>query len=463
MVHHRRFFHHFAVALAVVAVVAACSSGGGNVQPKAPSSTPAPGRATGPALRAATPGGTDVRASGARGDGTGDDTAAFVHAQDAALASGVRAGDGPSGRPQAVVYVPPGTYRLLRLAFRSDVRMEVDAGAVLEQAGGRNIDVKDNVPALIVWDGPPGQALQNVSLVGVNTSSGGRKTLAEPLFPGWSVEPDFTFDLDPATTDANEAVAGLQAVNVDGFSIENVYSIQNDSPPATKQTNKAGWWPGSQKAALGLRGSSATPTDGSVYYDPHNGTVTNWYNVNSPKGYGPNQVNAGHNLSFHHIYTRGGTALRLETDASQGKGFGSELRGVQADDIAGQNCNRAVAFAPHAQTNHDVHVTHVQASGCAQGVLESRDETNKSGEGSFQATTIADVTVTGGDRAQDSRQGTHGLWTVAESEMAFAKDSKTRSSWSVVYTSGTFHCTGAFKRNSDQIMTTDGLQRPKCD
>jgi len=448
----------------VVAAVlmAACTSGRSTVKPPGSTSPTVTGGGASSAGRAPTVGATDVRALGARGDGSGDDTGAFLRAQDAAIASGVRFPDGPAGRPQAVVYVPPGSYRLLRLAFRSDLRMEVDAGATLAQAGGRNIDVTNNVPALIVWDGPPGKALENVSLVGVNTSSGGRKKLAEPVFPGWSVEADFTFDLDPATTDANEAVAGVQAINVDGFSIENVFSIQNDSQPDVKTKNKADSWPGSQKAALGLRGSSATPADGSVFYDPHNGTITNWYNVNSPKGYGPNQVNAGHNLTFRHIYSRGGTVLRLETDASQGKDFGSELRGVQADDIAGENCNRAVVFAPHAQTNRDVHVNHVQSMGCAEGVLESRDETNKGPEGSFQGSTIDDVTVAGGPRAQDSLPGTGGLWTVAGSEKAFAKDPKTRSSWSVVYAADTFRCTGSFKKSSDSIMTTDGLQRPKC-
>jgi len=438
--------------------MAACTSGTSTSHsPRTSSPRTTDGADKMPTTHAQTAGGTDVRANGARGDGTGDDTGAFLRAQDAALASGVRFPNGPAGRPQAVVYVPPGNYRLLRLDFRSDVRMEVDAGATLAQAGGRGIDVNNNVPALIVWDGPPGKALENVTLIGVNMSSGGRKDLAKPVFAGWSVEPDFTFDLDPATTDANEAVAGLQAINVDGFSIENVYSIQNDFQPAVKTKLKADSWPGSQKAALGLRGSSSTPTDGSVYYDPHNGTIANWYNVNSPKGYGPNQVNAGHNLTFRHIYSRGGTVLRLETDASKGKSFGSELRGVQADDLAGEDCNRAVAFVPHDQTNRDVHVAHVQSKGCAEGVLESHD-----GRGSFQTSTIADVTVNAGPRAQDSLRGTNGLWVVGESEKAFAKDSKTRSSGSVVYASDQFRCSGSFKKNSDQVMTTDGLQRPRC-
>ncbi len=384
------------VGLAVLLAASACTGGSSPHKSSAPTLPPLP------ALIHKTPGATDVKAHGARGDGSGDDTAAFLRAEDAALAAKVRFADGPAKRPQAVVYVPPGTYRLLRLTFRSDIRMEVDAGAVLEQAGGRDIPVQNNAPALIQWDGPPGHALTNVSLVGVESANGGRKALAQPLFKGFQVDGDFTFDLDPKFTNSNDAVTGLQALNVDGFLIQNVYSIENDSQPRVAPKNKDDWWPQSRKAALGLRERSDTPSDGSVYYDPHNGTIENWYNVHGPKGFGPNQINAGHNLVFRHIFTRGGTTLRLETDASQGKSFASEVRGLQADDIAGENCNRVVAFVPHAQTNTDVHVSHVQSVGCFAGVLESFDETNKQSPGKFVDTTISDVTVVGGDHAQDS-------------------------------------------------------------
>jgi hypothetical protein len=407
-----------------------------------------------------TPGVVDVRASGARGDGTGDDTAAFLRAEDAAVAATVRFPNGPSARPQAVVYVPPGTYRLLRLAFRSDLRMEVDAAAVLEQAGGRDIDVSQ-VPALIDWDGPPGDALKNVSLVGVNSSAGGRKQLAEPLFAGWSVDPDFTFDLDPAHTNSNVAVTGVQALNVDGFLIQNVYSIENDFQPKSAPTGKQDWWPQSRKAALGLRERADTPPDGSVYYDPHNGTVENWYNVHGPKGFGPNQVNAGHNLTFRHIFSRGGTTMRFETDASLGKSFASEVRGVEADDIAGENCNRAVAFVPHAQSNADVHVKDVVARGCADAVLESFDEKTKQAPGKFTDSTISNVTVVSTNGAQDSKRNSDGLWAIDTSEKAFAKDGPTRRLWSVTYT-GDFSCSGTFKSASDPVMTPQGFVRPKC-
>lgn len=446
---------YLTVGLAVLLAASACTGGSRPHESSAPTLPPLP------ALVHKTPGATDVKSTGARGDGHGNDTAAFLRAEDAALTSKVRFADGPGKRPQAVVYVPPGSYRLLRLAFRSDIRMEVDAGAVLEQAGGRNIPVTDNAPALIDWDGPPGHALTNVSLVGVGSATGGRKSLAQPLFKGWQVDGDFTFDLDPKYTDSNDAVTGLQALNVDGFLIENVYSIENDTQPSVAPKNKNDWWPQSRKAAMGLRERSDTPSNGSVYYDPHNGTIENWYNVHAPKGYGPNQVNAGHNLVMRHIFSRGGTSLRLETDASQGKSFASEIRGLRADDIAGEDCNRVVAFVPHAQTNIDVHVSHVQSVGCFAAVLESFDETNKQAPGKFVDSTISDVTVIGTDHAQDSIPNSDGLWKDGPSQKAFAKDGQTRHLWSVIY-SGTVKCSGTFSDPSDRIMMKQGFQKPKC-
>jgi pectate lyase-like protein len=408
-----------------------------------------------------TAGAVSVRSYGAAGDGSRDDTAAFLKAEDAALKSTVRFGPGPTGASQAVVYVPPGTYRLIRLPFRSNVRMEIDAAAVLEQAGGRYVSTKDSVASLIVWDGPDASPLTNVTLIGVNQSTGGIKASADPVFAGWSLAPDFTFNLDPAATDASVKVAALQAINVTGFLIQNVFSIQNDTEPATLPSTEDGWWPSTRKAALGLKEKADTPSDGSVYYDPHNGTVSNWYNIHGPKGFGPNQVNAGHNLAFGHVFSRGGTALRLETDASQGKSFAAELRSVTADDVAGLDCNRAVSFSPHSQFNYDVHVTNVQALGCAQGVVESIDENSKLPPGAFVNSTIANVSVTAGAHAQNG-SSPNGLWTVGTSDRAFAKDKSRQAAWSVVYSTGTYSCRGTFVSVSNLISTPNGLVAPVC-
>lgn len=410
---------------------------------------------------AATAGATSVLAYGADSTGVADSTAAFLRAEDAALASSVRFAAGPGGLPQAVVYVPPGTYRLLRLQFRSNIRMEVSSGAVLEQAGGRYA-AKSSGPAVIVWNGPAGAPLCNVTLIGVADSSAGPKDLAAPLYPGWTVDSDFTFNLDPATTGSSDLVNGVQMLNVDGFLIQNVFSIQNDSQPATAPTTDDGWWPQTRKAALSLASRSDTPLGGPAFYDPHNGTIANWYNVHGPKGFGANQVNGGHNVTFEHIFSRGGSAMRFETDASQGKRFGAEVRGVYASDIAGQDCNRTVIFAPHSQWNYDVHVVGVQSDGCGQGVQESVDETNKYPAGGFVDSTIADVHVTAGPRAQLGRPGTVGMWTVGESDRAFAKDLYASGGWAVLYTAGTFSCSGVFTSKPNPVMTTAGLVKAVC-
>ena len=414
---------------------------------------------------APTPGAVSVRDHGANGLGTGDDTAAFAAAMAAAVDTGAaRYAAGPTGAPQGIVYVPPGTYRLLNLTFPSNLRMEVDAGAVLQQAGGRYAQSLPEYPApgpaVILWDGPPGAPLRNVSLVGVGTSTGGLKSLADPVAPGWSVDESFTFHLDPQATDANNIVSGLMAMNVDGFLVANVFSVQNDFQPTTKPVTNADWWPGSRKAALGLRARSDSPVDRSAFYDPHNGTIANWYNVRSPRGYGPNQINSGHNLTITHVYSRGGTALRLETDSSNQVKFGSELRSIHASDIFGENCNRAVAFSPHFQNNYDVHVTGVRAKSCNQGIVEAVDkEIDPVRRGAFLQSTVAGVSVTGGPGAQIPTPDGSGRWKSGTSSQAFGRDA---APWAVTYARADLTCGGSFLWPSDPILTAEGWFQPAC-
>ena len=413
-----------------------------------------------------TPGAANVRDFGALGTGNGDDTPAFAAALVAANQAGrVRYANGPDGTAQGVVYVPAGTYRLLNLTFPSNTRMEVDAGAVLEQAGGRNATsppgYSSPAPSLILWNGAPGKPLRNVTLTGVGTATGGAKSVADPVAPGWSITTSFTLNLDPQATNANNLVAGIMALNVDGFQITNVFSIQNDFQPTVNPTTNAEWWPSSRKAALELRARSDSPADKSQFYDPHNGTITNWYNVHSPRGYGPDQINSAHNISLSHIFTQGGSALRIETDNSNQIKFGSEVRSVFADDVTALNCNRAVAFAPHFQTNVDVHVTHVQASSCYQGVTEAIDEGIPADRrGSFINSTISDVTVTGGTHAQDPSLVQKGLWIVGTSFQAFGRESQ--DTWAVTYTAGSVSCSGGFLWPSDPLSTTLGVVQPAC-
>jgi hypothetical protein len=342
--------------------------------------------------------------------------------------------------------------------------MEVDAGAVLEQAGGTGATspahYRNQGPAVVLWDGPAGSPLTNVSLVGVGTSSGGVKSLASPVAAGWSIANSFTFDLDPQATSANNLVSGLMAMNVNGFLVANVFSIQNDYLPPSLPSSNAGWWPSSRKAALGLRAQSDSPVDHSAFYDPQNGTVTNWYNIDSPPGYGPNQVDSAQNVTLSQIYSQGGTALRLETDNSNQEAFGSELNGITASDIEGVDCNRAVSFSPHFQTNYNVNVSGVSALDCYQGIIEADQKSiPASKRGAFLDSTVSGVTVVGGPGAEVPA-GNGGLWTVGTSYQAFARAKA--NSWAVTYTAGSFACNGAFKRPSDAIVTGAGTVRPTC-
>ncbi len=408
---------------------------------------------------------TSVRSTGALGDGTGDDTAAFSAAMDAALANSHRVSGGPSGQPQAVVYVPPGTYRLYRLTFKSDVRLEVDAGAVLEQAGGvdagRN---KSDAPFLIIWDGTSATVpLRNVSVVGVGTHAGGVKDLASPVEPGWDIDNSFTMNLDPKTTNANQKLGAIQLLYVDGFLIQNLFSIQNATvpdPAAVKASGGSYPWPTTDKAAILLRPRNDSPANGP-FADPHNGSIVHHYNINGPYGYGPNQITSGHNIRISQVYSSGGTALRLETDATKKKSFGGEVRGLTADTIMGVNCNRAVSFAPHGQKNYDVHVTHVVARGCHQGVIESIDESlGAAVRGGFWNSTISMVTVVDGPAAQDPVQlgGSAGAWKIGPSVQSFARDAK--ATWAVVYSN--LSCRGPFASPASPIMAGATRQIPSC-
>jgi hypothetical protein len=396
----------------------------------------------------------DPEATRVQTDGSGDETAAFSAAIDAALKSSYRRPGGPDGKPQAVVYVPPGVHRILRLPFRDNVRLEVDAGAVLQQAGGRNAK-GGRSKYLVVWDGPDADTpLRNVSIVGVGAHDGDVKQQANPVESGWSITNAFTMNLDPKATDASDKVSGIELLNVDGFLIENVLSIQN----ADEHTPK---WPTSAKAVFVLRPRDDSPIDGP-FAQPRHGAIVHHYNVDSPRGYGPNQIGGATDVRVAGVFSRGGTALRLETDATKKKGFGGEIRGLQADTIVGVDCNRAVSFAPHAQKNYDVHVKSVVARGCSQGVIESDDEKlGKAKRGGFYDSTISDVTVTSGDAAQNPAKeggGSQGAWIPGKSTSAFARDETAK--WSVAYRD--VHCTGAFTRKSGRIMLDGSMTGPMC-
>ena len=232
---------------------------------------------------------------GAQPAGGGDSSQAFTQALSAAThrAAGP---PGPSGEPQGIVEVPAGTYRLENVAFPSNVRMEVDAGAVIEV-------VKGGDGAAFLWQ----DGVTNVSLVGVGSTAEGKPDAAA----GWNVDGSFTFDLDPAQTGTGADARGLSVLWAKDFLVQNVVIRQGSSC-----TSCGTQYPNSNSAGITLRSQPGSSEARPLI--PRRGTLKNVYTVSAPPGYGPVQFGSGVGIHIDGMYSQGGTALRLETDAAEG-------------------------------------------------------------------------------------------------------------------------------------------------
>ena len=193
--------------------------------------------------------------------------------------------------------MPAGTYRLENVVFPSNVRMEVDAGAVIEV-------VKGGDGTAFLWQ----DGVTNVSLVGVGSSTAGKPDAAG----GWNVDGSFTFDLDPAQTGTGADARGLSVLWAKDFLVQNVV-IRQGSSCASCGTE----FPNSNSAGITLRSQPGSSEARPLI--PRRGTLENVYAVNAPPGYGPVQFGSGVGIRVDGMYSQGGTALRLETDAQKGR------------------------------------------------------------------------------------------------------------------------------------------------
>jgi hypothetical protein len=351
-----------------------------------------------------------------------DDTAAFRAAITAAVSTSPRCYlAGPSDAPQAVVYVPPGTYHLSNLRFPSNLRIEVSAGATLALPPNRPAVPSKTWTPMIVWDSTTASSpIVNVSLVGVGRQQSASKQRAVlssvTRLRGFDIAGYFTMNLDPMTTNASNYGTGVNLVNVRHFLIANIFTIQNATPAKVSAITQ---WPTSSRAVFQLYSRPDSPV-GGPFYDPQYGVIENQVNVNSPPGYGPNQVNSGLHLTFRNIYARGRTTLRLETDGSNNRA-GVGTRGARVSDIAadwltGENCNRVLALTPHAQRNGNVSVGTASSYSCAQSVASIIDpDLPTSRRGSFGHVVVRALTAVSGTEAQLS--STTNLWAVGRSMM----------------------------------------------
>lgn len=369
----------------------------------------------------------NVKNFGASGADDLDDSTAFASAI-AAAAAGAR--DFPAGpaldgagttRPQAIVYVPAGTYYLSKVYLESNVRIEIDANTVLRSGANAAekcqalfyLDTLDSGTKLASAEPPT----TNVSLVGVGTSVESRS-----VDPAWDATHSFVLDDDPThqicakKTNADGSAATASVLppmilvrNVTGFQLENIYSVQSYGPYPTIdgspkyypsnvivfQSGLAGNFRVVKGAGGTTRYSASDQTPVSEFTHPRFGLYRNHVNLNAPAGYGPAQFQSGEDLTVEGIYSRGGVALRLETDVAgnaldpdsqagspcenySGTGpdyrcyaWGAKLDRVRASKIKCVSGNAGLYLAAHGQLNGSVSVSGLSTENCFTGISES--------------------------------------------------------------------------------------------
>ncbi|MBS1962279.1 MAG: hypothetical protein JST04_08695 [Bdellovibrionales bacterium] len=402
---------------------------------------------------------TNVLDLGASGSDAKDDSSAFASAISAAstavtdFPAGPRLDAAGTTKPQAIVYVPKGTYYLSKVYLASNVRLEIDANAVLRGGADPNVkcqnllilDTKNSSNSLASAEPP----ITNVSIVGVGTATDVRDSI-----PEFDVSHSFTLDDDPThqicgwktNGDGSLADAGvippmIMVRNVTGFLFENLYSVQSyDAYPIINGVPKN--FPanvvvfqsavgGNYNVVKGAGGTTQYPkkqqTPVSQFTHPRYGIYRNHVNLNAPAGYGPAQIQSGENLTFEGMYSRGGVAMRFETDVAgnaldpdndpnspcknyNGSGpdyrcyaWGAKLDVIKATRIRCVNGNAGLYLAAHGQVNGTVSIDDLRTDHCYTGISESANssEWNSTGDshlltGQFLPT-IGSVTIVGSD------------------------------------------------------------------
>jgi len=307
--------------------------------------------------------GTNVRAFGATGNGTSNDTAAFERA----MAEAARVG--------GVIYVPaPGNYRIANVKPPSNTHLEVQAGASLKKYSSAN-------GPLFNVQGPNDTTFaNNIHIEGVGGT--------------------FTMNLN----DAGQETAGIRYRNVRNFSLRNMLCIQNNDNPRQEA-------PTSRRPCLAFLPTTMTLTNG-VYNHPIDGEFSNVHSKKSPYGWGLTQLTGGENLRFFDISSEGGVPLRLESYRDNW----TPIDNIVADGVRCTNGHDAVQMNPHGATHGTVTIQNVVADSCESALSLKQDSALG---GSFASdSSIGGVTVIPGNQAQlrdDATTGDVGAWVIGPS------------------------------------------------
>jgi hypothetical protein len=159
----------------------------------------------------------------------------------------------------------------------------------------------------------------------------------------------------------------------------------------------------------------------------HRVTISNHYNILSNAGFGPNQISACLDCALSHVYSHGGTVLRMETDGigplcgydacaggcqvrgstapptgPNGQGFKSYglIDNLRADHLEGTFGDRVVSYSPHCLPNGTAFVSDLKGTSMYELVRVAQGITGGSSGSFSSASTVTNVEGTGGDSAQ---------------------------------------------------------------
>lgn len=333
-------------------------------------------------------------------------------------------------QPQAVVRVDPGVFMLYNVRMQSNVRLEINAGALIIPPDQDNTLVFNGSDDSSLGGNSGTTYIHDFTVTAWGRSStfpdtGGRvrnKHMRYAFtFPDGTV-PDldsrFVFDFNPtrypiAAPNPGDGprFSGVKLRQAKRFLVSKFLELASVGNPGYAPDG-GGQGSNTYPSTPG-NGFSAQPATGQPMTEaavqPRNGTIRHLHCENCTRGYGIMEIHAGVDLDYKYISTRGGIAVRWES--AQG---GQSTRQT-ASQIVAFDGNAAVLFSNHGFPQRDLHADHVVAHGMDDGIRTFGDD------GMAQGNRVDGVDVYDGDRAQVliTRNGGDDFWWYGPAEYAF--------------------------------------------
>ncbi len=311
--------------------------------------------------------------------------------------------------PQGRVFIGPGLHRFAAVVVPSNVRIEVSPAATLTAPLSPSTGAKGENPLFIIGAttevsnititagdgcGGPGSPTRENKLHSTaergNSEANGMSNIDSlPHNPRWPIETMFVVDLDARFRNIpSNSFAALVGWS-NSVELSRFFSIQNPERVLDPLTGDP-----TGPTIYYARNPVVKPRAiaGSTFAAPRmpQGFKMEWvYNVLSPSGWGPIQVQSCLGCTVSHVFSHGGVALRMETDHAaplcghdqcdggcirnnmvvpptdeQGVGFGTYARvdNLTGTDIEGAYGNVVVTLSPHCQHNGYVNVSGIRGT-----------------------------------------------------------------------------------------------------